>query len=239
MYKLIPYPYKLLIFAGILLICLPPDESFSFQLTLLHDSTAQGDSEQKIDLDLNTASRPSLKWDSNKKKYLLGAATGFILHESGHLAANAAVGSGVEVKEVRFGPLPFFTLAPDDNLGDRSHYIVTSAGLNVQNIVNEWILTKHPDLKERDKPYLKGIFFFNTALSLGYASAAILEFGEARDTEGMADSLNVDEASIGLAVLLPALLDLYRYYHPDAGWAKWAGRISKAVMIGAALHASD
>jgi hypothetical protein len=52
-----------------------------------------------------------------------------------------------------------------------------------------------------------------------------------RDTRGIAASIGVDERVIGAVVLAPALLDAYRYFRPDARWAKWGSRSAKVVSV--------
>jgi hypothetical protein len=65
-------------------------------------------------------------------------------------------------------------------------------------------------------------------LSVGYAGAAFAETGPVeRDTRGMADSVRWKEPAIGVLILVPALLDAFRYYHPDARWATWGSRAAK------------
>ena len=48
---------------------------------------------------------------------------------------------------------------------------------------------------------------------------------------GMAASSRIDERWIGALVLAPALLDGWRYYHPDTKWATWASRGVKIGMV--------
>jgi hypothetical protein len=47
----------------------------------------------------------------------------------------------------------------------------------------------------------------------------------------MAASIGVDERAIGALVLAPALLDAYRYFRPDARWAKWGSRSAKVGSV--------
>ena len=47
----------------------------------------------------------------------------------------------------------------------------------------------------------------------------------------MAASSRIDERWIGALVLAPALLDAWRYYHPDTKWAAWARAASKIGMV--------
>ena len=66
---------------------------------------------------------------------------------------------------------------------------------------------------------------FHVATSLMYSGAAFGKTGPVeRDTRGMAESLKINERWLGVLILAPALLDTYRYFHPDARWAAWSSR---------------
>jgi hypothetical protein len=52
-----------------------------------------------------------------------------------------------------------------------------------------------------------------------------------RDTRGMSRSIGVNEGAIGVIVMAPAVLDGYRYFNPEARWAKWASRLVKAGSV--------
>ena len=47
----------------------------------------------------------------------------------------------------------------------------------------------------------------------------------------MAAASRIDERWIGALVLAPAILDAWRYYHPDAKWAAWTSRGVKIGMV--------
>jgi hypothetical protein len=83
---------------------------------------------------------------------------------------------------------------------------------------------------------VKGVFAFNVLASAAYAGAAFARTGPVeRDTRGMADALRWKERYVGLLILLPAVLDAVRYYHPEARWAAWGSRAAKVggvVLIG-------
>jgi hypothetical protein len=176
----------------------------------------------------------------NKTMWLTGAFAGFLGHESGHVIANYALNTDLYLKSVHYGPIPFFTIQPGRPLSNREHYITASAGFNAQHIINELLLTKHPNLREEDKPFLKGIVNFNFWLTMGYAATAFAGTGpDERDTKGMADSLGWNERWVGAMILVPTVLDTYRYKHPDAKWAKIASRISKIAIIGLVTTVHD
>jgi len=179
-------------------------------------------------------------WAGDSGAFLTGAFLGFLGHETGHLIANAAEDTHPHFKGVEFGPIPFFTIEPGRPLSNREHYITASAGFNAQYAISEWLLMEHPNLKEEDEPLLKGLGTFNVALGVGYAITGFAGYGpDERDTKGMADSLGWSEESVSAMILAPALLDYYRYEHPDEKWAKHASRLCKLLILGLALEADD
>ncbi len=158
-------------------------------------------------------------------KVLLGGAAGLGLHEAGHLVANWAFEEKVKVKKVDYAGIPFFALSHAPDLSPRREYVVSSAGLWTQYLYSEHILTHHPRLKEEDSPFRKGMLTFHVVTSLVYAGAGLARTGPVeRDTRGMAASRRISERWIGALVLAPALLDVYRYFNPDARWAAWTSR---------------
>ncbi|MEA3402797.1 MAG: hypothetical protein U9R79_16275 [Armatimonadota bacterium] len=189
------------------------------------------------DLDLRVTGKRG-SWAGDPEKLFTGVLIGLTAHESGHLLANALVGSSPHGVEVEFAGIPFFTIEPGHKLSDRDHYITASAGFHAQHLVNEWLLTEHPDLRNEDDAMLKGLAALNFWLSVGYAASAITQYGpHERDTNGMADSLGWDEPAVGLLILAPTLLDRYRYDHPDEEWARDASRAVKVLIVGLALAA--
>jgi hypothetical protein len=158
-------------------------------------------------------------------KVLLGGAAGLGLHETGHLVANWAFEEKIKVKKVDYKGIPFFALSHAPDLSPRREYVVSSAGLWTQYLYSEHILTHHPNLKDEESPFRKGMLTFHVVTSLVYAGAALGRTGPVeRDTRGMASSRRIDERWIGVMVLAPALLDIYRYFSPGARWATWTSR---------------
>jgi len=135
------------------------------------------------------------------------------------------------VKKVGWKGVPFFALSHAPDLSPRREFIVSSAGFWSQFLYSEQILTHHPDLRHKESPLRKGVLTFHVVTSLIYAGAAFGKTGPVeRDTRGMAEALHINERWIGALVLAPALLDTYRYFHPDARWAAWS---SRGVKMGA------
>jgi len=151
--------------------------------------------------------RSHKRWAGDSSEFFRGAFVAFLGHEAGHLIANLAVGSSPDLKGVEFSIVPFFTIEPGRKLSDRQHYITASAGFNAQHIINEWLLEKHPNLRNEDEPFLKGLATLNFWLTVGYSATAFAGYGpDERDTKGMADSLGWSEDSIGALILVPAAL---------------------------------
>ena len=166
-------------------------------------------------------------------RLLLGGAAGLALHESGHLVADWAFEEKVVVRKVDWKGVPFFALSHAPDLSPRREFTVSSAGFWSQFLYSEQILTHHPDLRHEQSPFRKGMLTFHVVTSLVYAGAAFAKTGPVeRDTRGMAESLHINERWLGALVLAPAVLDTYRYFHPDARWAAWS---SRGVKMGSVL----
>ena len=165
-------------------------------------------------------------------KLVGGFAAGFVTHELAHLALDAAFDAHPYFKSVSAGGIPFFAISHDLGLPDWQEYMISSAGLWTQQWSSEWILSRNPDVRHQPAPFRKGVLVFDVGVAAFYAGAAFLQTGPSeRDTLGMARSLGIAEPWIGGMLLVPAGLDTYRYYHPRAGWAKWASRGSKAALV--------
>lgn len=160
--------------------------------------------------------------------FLAGAAAGLGAHESGHLLFDGVFNAHPRLKKVSFHGLPFFAITHDVGLSARREFIIDSAGFWVQEATNEIILARRPNLRRERAPIVKGVFAFNVIASAAYAGAAFARTGPGeRDTRGMADALRWKEPFVGLLILIPAVLDAFRYYHPDARWAAWGSRAAK------------
>jgi hypothetical protein len=158
-------------------------------------------------------------------KLLLGGATGLVLHESGHLVADWAFEEKVVVRKVTWNGIPFFALSHAGNLSPRREFTVSSAGFWSQWLYSEQILTHHPNLRHEESPFRKGVLAFHVATLLIYSGAAFGKTGPVeRDTRGMAESIHLNERWLGPMLLVPAVLDGYRYLHPGARWAVWTSR---------------
>jgi hypothetical protein len=185
-------------------------------------------------------SSPAFGQESTASKFgkvLLGGAAGLGLHEGGHLVANWAFEERIDVRKVNFRGIPFFALAHAPDLSPRREYVVSSAGFWAQYLYSEQILTHHPNLEDEAAPFRKGLLTFHIATSMLYAGAALGKTGPVeRDTRGMAASRRIDERWIGIMVLAPAILDLYRYFNPGAGWAIWTSRGVKMGSVALVLR---
>jgi hypothetical protein len=157
---------------------------------------------------------------------------GLAAHEGGHLVFDVAFDARPRLARVEFGGIPFFAITHRADLSPRREFAISSAGFWVQESWNEYVLTRRPDLRHSAAPLAKGALAFNVLTSIGYGVVGLAKAGPfERDTRGMADSLGVDERRIAAVVLLPALLDGYRYFRPEAAWAKWASRAAKAGTV--------
>jgi hypothetical protein len=161
-----------------------------------------------------------------------GGVVGLAAHETGHVIVDLAFGERPGLRKVDFHGLPFFAITHRSGLPPRREFTISSAGFWVQNATNEWLLVRRPALRQERATLTKGVFAFNVLASVGYAGAAFGRTGPSeRDTRGMAASARVDERWIGALVLAPAILDGWRYFHPDARWAAWTSRGLKVGMV--------
>ena len=165
-------------------------------------------------------------------KFVAGAALGLAAHEGGHLTLDVAFDASPAFKRVSFAGVPFVAITHRANVEPWQEFAIASAGFWVQHGTSEWILGGRSDLRSRRSPILKGWLAWNVIASAAYSTAAFGRFGPAeRDTRGMALSLDVPEPCIGAMILTPAVLDAWRYRHPQARWARWSSRASKIVLI--------
>lgn len=166
-------------------------------------------------------------------RFMLGAATALIAHESSHMLADAAYGTTISFGRVEFHGIPFFAVRHAPTGSPRKEFVIASAGFWMQHATSEWLLTRRPTLRDERAPFAKGMLAFNLLTSTGYAFAAFAETGPAeRDTRSIAVGARMSEPAVGAMILAPALLDTWRYYQPKSRVAKWT---SRTVKIGAVL----
>ena len=160
--------------------------------------------------------------------FVAGGAIGLAAHEGGHLLFDVIFDADPGIRGVDFHGIPFFAITHRSDLSPAREFVISSAGFWVQHLGNEWLLVKHPRLRDERAPLLKGIFAFNVLASGAYAAAAFFETGPGeRDTRGMAVSADVDEPWIGALVLAPAVFDTWRYFRPRSRTAVWMSRAAK------------
>jgi hypothetical protein len=168
--------------------------------------------------------------------FLAGGAVGLGAHEGAHLTFDYVFDAKPDVHRVSFGPIPFFAISPTAPTTPRQRFLITSAGFVSQHVSSEWMLTRHPRLRQERGAFAKGWLTFNVLTSVAYAGAAFGGFGPVeRDTRGIAESSGIDEPLVGAFILVPAALDTYRFYRPEARWARWASRGAKVGFMLLAL----
>jgi hypothetical protein len=177
--------------------------------------------------------RPGVNRTAAVGGFLAGAMVGLVAHEGGHVLFDVIFDADPGLKRVEFHGIPFFAITHDAGLPPRQEFTISSAGFWVQHATSEWILTRHPRLRDEHSPFRKGVLAFNIGASAAYSVAAFARTGPPeRDTRGMADASRIDEPWIGALILAPAILDAWRYLDPEAVWPVW---LSRAVKVGAVL----
>jgi hypothetical protein len=168
--------------------------------------------------------------------FALGAASGFVAHELSHVIADVIFGKSISFVGVKLGPFPFFAIQPCCNLTPKEEYVIASAGFDMQSINSELILWLAPHLRSRRQAFLKGILVLDIGLSIGYGITALAGVGPAQsDTNTMARGLGIPTWPIGLWLIVPAAMDIYRYLVPDSKWAPFVSLQGKLMMLGAAF----
>jgi hypothetical protein len=178
-----------------------------------------------------------------------GALTALLLHESGHVAANLALGNVPQLRgTMLWGFVPFFVISPALRCGNdycikrdghrlpggpNGAYFIAMAGFTVQNVTNELLLTGDANLGRSYAPFRKGILGFNIFLSTMYAVGAFTKL-EARygDLSAASRRSRIDEAWLATLLLVPTALDVYRYLNPSRTWSAWAARSGAATLFG-------
>ena len=153
-------------------------------------------------------------------------------HEGGHLLFDVVFDADPGFRRVEFGGIPFFAVTHRPGLSPKQEYSIAAAGFWVQNGVAEWVLTHRPNLRRERAPFAKGLLAWSVGSSAVYTVAAFGSFGPPeRDTRGMAQSLGIKEPWVGGMLILPAACDLWRYFDPESGWARWLSRASKLGLV--------
>jgi hypothetical protein len=165
-----------------------------------------------------------------------GLVSGFVAHESSHLALDIAFGADPGLRAVDFHGLPFFAVSHRSGLPRHREFLISWAGFGSQDVASEWILSRHADIRARHAPFAKGVLGFHVLCSAAYGIGAFGETGPSeRDTRGIASSARVSERVVGALVVGPAALDIYRYYQPRSRWAPWASRAMKVGLLALVL----
>ena len=170
--------------------------------------------------------------------FLLGAGAGFVAHEMGHMFTDLILGKRVDFVEVHLGPFPFFAIQPCCNLSRQELYTISSAGFMVQYVNSELIYWVSPRIRSQRHAFLKGVLALDVGLSIGYAITGFLPSKIApaqSDVNSMARGLGVPSWEVGLMILVPAMIDTYRYLVPSSVWAPYAGVQSKLLVLGASF----
>jgi hypothetical protein len=184
--------------------------------------------------------------------FAAGAISALTLHESGHLITNLAFGNVPGFTPILYAKfIPFFVIDPHLHAcgsqpqqycksdgsrfgaGRDGYYVINMAGFQMQNIGSELLLSIWPDLYYRHAPYRKGMLAMDIFLSIGYGTFSLLGIEDPHgDLSGANERDLYPKALLASAVILPAAVDLYRYFFPESRWAPWVSRTAKAGLLG-------
>jgi hypothetical protein len=145
-------------------------------------------------------------------------------------------GKSVSFVRVDLGPIPFFAIQPCCNLTPRENYVIGSAGFVVGDVSSELILQIAPRLRSHRHAFLKGVLVFDIVLAAGYAITGFAGIGPPQsDVNTMARGLDVPPWQVGIMLMVPAVVDLYRYFVPRSAWAPWTSISGKTFLLGIGL----
>jgi hypothetical protein len=178
-----------------------------------------------------------------------GALSGLTLHEMGHVLTNLAYGNPPHITGILYGKfIPWFVIDPALTEregvfyksngavfagGRKGYFVINTAGLQVQNIGSEAILSAHPGLLYEKAPFLKGMLWMNMILSIGYSTASIIGTEDPHgDLFGAGQHSQFPHALTGGIVFANGALDVLRYLIPDTDWLPWLSRTSKVMFFG-------
>jgi hypothetical protein len=164
-------------------------------------------------------------------KFLAGAALGLGIHEGAHLFFDVVFDTSPGLRKVTYAGVPFFAIT-HRSVPPAKEFVISSAGFWAQHGGNEILLTRRNTLPDQRTALAKGMFTFNVAASMAYSFAAFTRTGPLeRDTRGMSLASGLSEASIGVVILGPAVLDTTRYFQPGSKWLAWTSRAWKAGAV--------
>jgi hypothetical protein len=142
-------------------------------------------------------------------------------------------GKSISFVGTKLGPIPFFAIQPCCNLARQQEWVIGSAGFMAQDVSSELILWLAPRLRSQRRGFLKGVLIFDVALSIGYAISGFANIGPPQsDVQTMARGLGVQPWQVGLMLIVPATVDIYRYLVPHSVWAPWVSIQAKVLMLG-------
>jgi hypothetical protein len=187
--------------------------------------------------------------------FLGGVLTSFSLHELGHLGVNLLYNNKPTIGPVYYaGFIPFFVVDsqliradPDGHAylkhdgtpfpsGKHGYYVINTAGLQVQNISSEIILSTAPRLRYQHAPFRKGMLLLNIGLSIVYATSSMFRFEDPHgDLYGAMQHSTYPREFTASVVLVPAVADFLRYLYPDNAWLPWISRGAKGLFLGMAV----
>ncbi|MFH1538119.1 MAG: hypothetical protein ABIH66_04115 [bacterium] len=85
--------------------------------------------------------------------------------------------------------------------GRRDHALIAYSGILFQNLANEVILTHHPRLIDEDRPFLKGMVFFNLFIPAFYTFEGRSDYNS--DLRMLQRDLGYDKWQVNAIVLVP------------------------------------
>ncbi len=151
-----------------------------------------------------------------------GVATTIAIHELGHLAVAAT-----ENVDAEFNGLSI--VYPEDDLSDRSHLRLASAGYQSQWLASEYAfhqLDKTPD-SAKQRAFYQGMVLGHIGITAAYLT--FLKNHDQGDSLGISEASSLSTDQVALSLAIPAALDSWRLFGTSP--PRWVPMVSKSSKL--------
>lgn len=144
----------------------------------------------------------------NSGAFLAGFFSGYAAHELGHIIIAETQGIDAEFDGLTI-------VYPDDEMTDREHLRVASAGFQTQWLVAESALRyrEKRELSAFGDSYNAGLVSSHLAITAAYMT--VLKDHEDGDLQGISEATGISNDKLAALAAIPALLDAWRLFGND------------------------
>ncbi len=162
-------------------------------------------------LDTTRAAPAPVAQPHYKLRFALGFITSILAHESGHVIASYAVGGHPSFGFNHWRPTIYSGI--DSRIEPRKQFIFSSAGLNVQTIMDETVLDVHHSHGSVARPFERGLLAGGLGTVLFYITLG--RSASVSDVTFMAKTSSLSKAQVSLIYGSIAAVQLVRIHYKD------------------------